>query len=87
MDVQMTLDSILLFAGQVVVGYVRTANIILLDDVLPRRLRTAIGQIKVLDVVVLQTGILLGRVAEGFCTRSAPCSPDIQEHELALIWF
>ena len=43
MDVQMTLDSILLFAGQVVVGYVRTANIILLDDVLPRRLRTAIG--------------------------------------------
>ena len=43
MDVQVTLDSILLRAGQVVVGHVGTADVIFLDDVLPCCLRTAVG--------------------------------------------
>ncbi len=74
MYAKMVLGSRLLLSGQVIVCYVRAAHIILFDDILPCGLRTLVGEIKVLDVVVFQAGVLLGRVAEGFLAGSAPCA-------------
>ena len=85
MNVEVVLDGGLLVAGQVVVGHVRTADVVLLDDVLPCGLRTVVGQIEELDVVVLQAGVLLGGVAERLTARSAPCAPNVEQHELALV--
>ena len=74
----------LLLLGQVIVRYVRAADIVLLDDVLPRVLRALVGEIKVLDVVVLQPCIFLGSVAERLAARTAPGAPNVEQHELAL---
>ena len=42
-DVKVALDGALLFGRQVIVSHVRAADVILLDDVLPRCLRAAVG--------------------------------------------
>ena len=86
-DVKVPLDGCLLLCGQVVVRYVIAAHVILLDDVLPRFLRTVVGKIKELDVVVLQSGILLGGVGEGFLAGAAPCAPDVEQDEPAPVRF
>ena len=86
-DTKVTLDGRLLLGGQVVVGNVGAADVVLLDDVLPRFQRAAVGQIEILDVVVLQAGVLLGGVREGFLAGAAPRSLDVEQHELALVWF
>lgn len=77
MDAEVALDSGLLLPWQVVVGHVRATYVILLDDVLPRLLRTVVGKIEVLDVVVFQPGVFLGGVAQGFLAGTAPCAPDV----------
>jgi hypothetical protein len=59
------------------VSYIRATHIILLDDVLPRRLRAFVGQIEILDIIVLQTGVFLGRVIQCFFAWAAPRAPDV----------
>lgn len=62
--VEVPLDGILLQCREVVVSYVVTAHVVFLDDVLPRFLRTLVGQIEELDVIVFQPCIFFGRVGE-----------------------
>ena len=69
MYVEVVLDGGLLVAGQVEVGHIRAADIVLLDYILPCCLWTVVGQIEELDVVVLQAGVLLGGVAECLLAR------------------
>ncbi len=59
-NVQVALNGLLLLFGQVEMSYIGSAYVVLLDDVLPRVLRTAVCQIDELDVEVLQSGVLLG---------------------------
>lgn len=80
-DTKVTLDGRLLLFGQVVVGYVGATHIIFLDDVLPRFLRTPVGQIEKLDVIVFQSRIFFGRVGEGIFAGTAPCAPDVEQDE------
>ena len=87
MDVEVVLDGGLLVVGQVVVGHVGAADVILLDDVLPRGLRTAVGQIEELDVVVFQPGVLFGGVAQRLLAGAAPRAPDVEQYELAFVGF
>ena len=47
-------DGFLLVFGQVVVNHVLARHLILLDDVLPTLVATAVGEIEIDDVVVLQ---------------------------------
>ena len=77
MDVQMALNGGLLLGGQVVVGDVGAADVVLLDDVLPRILGTAIGQVEILDVVVRKAGILFCGVAKCFLAGATPSAPDV----------
>ena len=86
-NTKMALDGGLLLWGQIVVSYIRATHIILLDDVLPRRLRAFVGQIEILDIIVLQTGVFLGRVTQCFFAGAAPRAPDVEQHKLALIRF
>ena len=46
MDVEVALNGCLLGIWQIVVGDVGAADVVLLDDVLPRILGTAIGQVE-----------------------------------------
>jgi hypothetical protein len=79
--VEVSLDGILLQCREVVVSYVVTAYVVFLDDVLPRFLRTLVGQIEELDVIVFQPCIFFGRVGESFLAGSAPCAPDVEQDE------
>ena len=81
MHIKVSFDGGLLLGRQVVVGHVVTTHIIFLDDVLPRLLRTLVGQIEEFDVIVLQPRIFLGGVGEGFLAGSAPCAPDVEQDE------
>ena len=51
-DLQITLYGCLLLFGQIEVGDIRSRDVILLDDILPRILRTAVGEINILDVIL-----------------------------------
>ena len=85
-DTKVALDGRLLLLGKVIVRYIGTADVVLLDDVLPGFLRAAVGQIEILDVIVLQPRIFFGRVGESFLAGSAPCAPDVEQDELAFVW-
>ena len=85
MHVKVSLDGALLQCRQVVVSHIVTTYVIFLDDVLPRLLRALVGQIEELDVIVLQPRIFFGRVGEGIFAGTAPCAPDVEQDELALV--
>ena len=53
------LDGYLLLGGEVVVHHVVARHIVLLDDILPRLLTGAVGEVEVYDVVVLQMLVFL----------------------------
>ena len=53
-DLQELFDGTLLGSGQVIVNTVLACQIVFLDGVLPLFLRTAVGQIQVNDVEILQ---------------------------------
>ena len=80
---QESLDGMLLLFGQVVVHAVGARQIVFLDDVLPRFVAAAVGQIEVDDVVVLQGFLHLPRLFEVILAGSAPGAPDVEIYDAA----
>ena len=76
-DAYVVLDGTLLVFGQVVVYAVGACQVVLLDDILPRLVAAAVGQVEIDEIVVFQPLVFFLRVREGFLARAAPCAPDV----------
>ena len=79
------LDGRLLLSGQIIMDYVVTDDLILLDDVLPRLILAAVSKIEIDDVEVLQPPVFLGTVREGFFAGPAPSAPDVEQDYPTLV--
>ena len=51
-DLQIALYGCLLLLGKIEVGDIGTSDVVFLDDILPRILRTVVGEIHILDVIL-----------------------------------
>ena len=86
-DTDITFDGALLVFGQVVVDAVRSRQVVLANDALPRLVAAVVGQEEIDDVVVFQGFPHPPRVLQVLSARSAPRSPNIEIDNLALIGF
>ena len=85
-DVQVALDSTLLLFGQIVVNAVGTSKVILLNDILPRFVATAVTEIEVDDVVILERLLLLPRIFKPLLTWTTSCAPHVEVDDTSFVW-
>ena len=84
-DIEIMFNCFLLAFGQIVVNAVLTSQIVLLDCVLPRFLRTVVGQVEINDVVVHKSLFQLVRLLQCSFAGAAPRSPDVEIDYTALV--
>ena len=72
------LDGGLLLGRQIIVHHIVACHVVFLDDILPRLLIGAVGEVEVYDVVILQMLVFFLAVLQSRLTRAAPRAPDIK---------